>query len=88
MNPGGCCITFSDQGPGIPEDCREKYFEALSQGPRNPGDTDTGLGLGLSIARLTARAYGGDVEILDTNSGCTVRFEIAPVKSADTAPWG
>jgi hypothetical protein len=32
----------------------------------------------LTIARFFARSFGGDVEILDIPTGCTVRMTIPP----------
>lgn len=85
LPPGGCQVIIADQGPGIPADLRESVFEAFSQGPEPRGVSKSGLGLGLTIARLTARAYGGDVRIPDTEAGCTIQFEIPPLKGVRSA---
>jgi len=78
LKPGGCRILISDQGPGIPVEIRERVFDAFYQGPHPPGVSSSGLGLGLSIVRLTARSLGGDAEILDGDTGCTIQFKIPP----------
>jgi NtrC-family two-component system sensor histidine kinase KinB len=45
-----------DEGPGIPEEYQARIFERFF---RAPGQTKTGAGLGLSIAREIATAHGG-----------------------------
>jgi signal transduction histidine kinase len=51
-------IAISDRGPGIPPEDLPHLFERFYRGRSARGD---GLGLGLHIARLLARAHGGDV---------------------------
>lgn len=48
-----------DRGPGIPVVDRERLFEPFQRGSTATGRL--GMGLGLAIARGTARALGGDV---------------------------
>lgn len=71
-------ITFAvtDFGPGVPEGEQEHIFERFVK-----LDTFTqGLGLGLSVSRLIARALGGDVR-LDTGHAPGARFLLTiPVK--------
>jgi signal transduction histidine kinase len=59
-------ITVDDEGPGVPEEIRERLFEPFSQGER--GDR-RGAGLGLAIVRGIVIAHGGDVEVDDAPSG-------------------
>lgn len=61
-------LTVEDDGPGIPEQVRQRLFSPFSSG-------HGGTGLGLSIARALARAGGGDLVCLDSASGrTTFRF--------------
>ena len=75
---GGCILTVRDQGPGIPIEMREKVFEPYYQ--ISQGDTRqfSGLGVGLTIARVIARSLGGDVIILPTSRNCRIQMVIAP----------
>jgi signal transduction histidine kinase len=53
-------VHVDDEGPGVPEDQRERIFEAFY---RLPGHAEMagGVGLGLSLVRQIARRHGGDV---------------------------
>jgi len=52
-------IAVQDQGPGIEPEQREGMFERFYQ--PFPGDTRTGLGLGLFVCRQIAELHGGGV---------------------------
>ncbi len=53
-------FSISDQGPGIPEEYQARIFERFF---RAPGQTKTGAGLGLSIAREITVAHGGRIGV-------------------------
>ncbi len=57
---GDNCVSFSvsDQGPGVPEEYQTRIFDRFF---RVPGQTRTGAGLGLSIAREITVAHGGRI---------------------------
>jgi signal transduction histidine kinase len=66
---GWLTITVSDEGPGVLEANREAVFRPLHT-------TKEGhAGLGLGIARRSARRYGGDVSAVPSSSGA--RFILA-----------
>jgi two-component system sensor histidine kinase/response regulator len=77
---GGCILTVSDQGAGIPPALREKVFERFFQAVAHDAQSG-GLGVGLTIARAFARGLGGDAVILDSAEGCVVQLTIPPVST-------
>ncbi len=54
-------VRVIDRGPGISPDDVERIFEPLEQAENLYTRTHQGVGLGLSLARLSARAMDGDV---------------------------
>lgn len=59
---GGVQYAVADDGPGVPEQDRERIFEPGQRGSATNGD---GSGLGLALARRLARSAAGDVEYAD-----------------------
>jgi hypothetical protein len=58
VRPGELVILFSDSGPGVPEDVRDRIFDPyFSTKP-------DGVGLGLTIAGETAAEYDGALELV------------------------
>ncbi len=54
-------VRVVDQGPGIPENLRERIFEPFYRAPE--AASGAGSGLGLAIARGFIEANGGEVEV-------------------------
>jgi signal transduction histidine kinase len=75
---GGCVLTVADYGSGVPVTLHEKVFERFYQ--ISQGDTRQygGLGVGLTISRIIARALDGDVGILPTPRGFRVQMVLPP----------
>ena len=59
-------LTFADRGPGMPQEVREKAFEAFFTTKHR------GTGLGLPTARRIVEAHGGRIEIDAPAAGGTV----------------
>ncbi len=55
-------VIVDDAGPGVPEDLRERIFEAFFRGPQAKGRR-IGYGLGLAIVRAAVDSQGGTVEV-------------------------
>jgi signal transduction histidine kinase len=59
--PDSIVFSVTDQGPGIPEELKDKvfgWFETHSHGSRHRG-----VGLGLSLVRSFVELHGGTVQI-------------------------
>ena len=63
--------VVEDEGPGIPEEQRERVFAPFVRLESSCHRATGGVGLGLSIARKIARSHGGDILV-------TKRESVAP----------
>ncbi|QGZ40280.1 two-component system OmpR family sensor kinase [Pseudoduganella flava] len=72
---GAVSITVDDDGPGIPEEEREKVFEPFYRLDRSRDRGTGGFGLGLSIAAKAVSLHGGSLKI-DTSPLGGARFTI------------
>jgi signal transduction histidine kinase len=69
-------IQISDNGPGIPEDYREKIFDRFSQVPGRRGRT-RGTGLGLAFCKLALDAHGERIWVEPASpEGSTFAFSL------------
>lgn len=75
---GGCILTVTDQGIGIPVDLHEKVFERYYQISQGITREYGGLGVGLTIAQIIARSLSGDVKMLPIDHGCRVQMILPP----------
>jgi signal transduction histidine kinase len=57
---GGIQFSVIDRGPGVPAEYQSRIFERFF---RVPGQSRTGAGLGLSIAREIVVAHGGRIGV-------------------------
>lgn len=81
---GGAIITIQNEGFGIPVDLREKVFERFYQVSQGDGREFQGLGVGLTIARAVFSSLGGEVKILDSESGCYMLAILPDLRLEDT----
>ena len=80
---GGVLITIQDEGFGVPVNLREKIFERFYQVSQGDDREYQGLGVGLTIARAVFSGLGGDVKILDSESGCYVLATLPDLRPED-----
>jgi two-component system sensor histidine kinase KdpD len=74
-------LRVIDTGPGVPAEMRSRVFDPFQRlGDR---DTDSGVGLGLAVARGFVRAMGGELELDDTPGGGLTAIISLPCRSAD-----
>jgi hypothetical protein len=68
-------LSVSDSGQGVPVKDRPKVFEPYG---RVDGGDDSGLGLGLSMARRLVEHMGGSLSVIDTPvGGASFRMRLA-----------
>ncbi|MEA1070929.1 ATP-binding protein [Sphingomonas sp. LY160] len=65
-------ISVADQGPGIPEEFRDRIFQKFAQADSSDTRSGSGTGLGLSIVREIVTRSGGEVRFESTAGKGTV----------------
>jgi signal transduction histidine kinase len=73
-------IAVRDQGPGIPEEDRERIFERFERGAQ--GQEGGGFGLGLAIGRELARRMDGDLRLGATGRPTCFVLELPMAREA------
>ena len=76
---GEAVVSVEDDGPGIPPSLYEDAFRPFSRLDAARNQNVSGVGLGLTIARDTARAHGGDVTLGKSELGglrATIRLPL------------
>lgn len=66
---GQVWISVSDNGPGIPLECRETIFREYDRGDRKLSSASSGIGLGLAISQRFARLLGGRIRVATREDG-------------------
>jgi two-component system, OmpR family, sensor histidine kinase RstB len=67
VDDGSVTISVEDDGPGVPEDDRERVLEPFTRLEGNAGTQ--GVGLGLAIVRRIVIQHGGSVSVGASNLG-------------------
>ena len=65
-------VDVMDRGPGMSAEERAKAFDRFWRADNSTARSTGGCGLGLSIARLLARAQGGDLTVSPREGGGTI----------------
>ena len=58
-------VSVSDDGPGIPDEQKERVFDMFYSGANQVADSRRSLGLGLSLCRSIVTAHGGTITVSD-----------------------
>jgi signal transduction histidine kinase len=71
-------VEFSDTGPGIPKDVREKLFTSFVTSGKKGG-----TGLGLAIVKKIVDEHGGRISVRSSRSGATFSLRIPMERDGD-----
>lgn len=74
-------ITVADQGPGIPQELRERVFEPFFRVDSARSRQSGGTGLGLALVRAIAELHGGSVSAEEAPTGGVSFVLKIPVKN-------
>jgi len=70
-------VRVRDHGPGIPDRDRRRVFHAFHRARRDADGPQSGLGLGLALARGLARGLGGELTLVkDLTDGAEFRLTV------------
>ena len=73
---GHAVVEVADAGPGLSAEDLERVFQPFYRADASRNLDNAGIGLGLPIARSTARAHGGDVELVPGDGGLVARVTL------------
>ena len=73
-------IDVSDNGPGIPDESKEKIFEMFYTTGHKSADGKRGMGLGLPLCRAILSAHKGTIEVLDNKPAGSIFRLTLPAK--------
>ncbi|MDO4271093.1 MAG: sensor histidine kinase KdpD, partial [Eubacteriales bacterium] len=64
---GKVLVKIADDGPGIPDEDKERLFDMFYTAENRRGDGRRGLGLGLSLCRSIINAHSGVITVTDND---------------------
>ncbi|HZR05441.1 MAG TPA: ATP-binding protein [Candidatus Udaeobacter sp.] len=71
LNGANALLNVGNTGAGVPPNSQDQIFHRFYRGDPSHNQEISGHGLGLSIAREIARAHGGDVTLVKSDSRWT-----------------
>lgn len=77
---GSIALTFTDDGPGVPEEIRERLFDSFTTHGKREG-----TGLGLAIVRSIVEDHGGRISV-ESEPGHTVFTILLPQPKTSDKP--
>ncbi len=70
-------VSVADNGPGVPDDQKERIFDMFYSGANKIADSRRSLGLGLSLCKSIVTAHGGTISVSDHQpSGSVFTFTL------------
>ncbi|MBQ9285753.1 MAG: response regulator [Bacteroidaceae bacterium] len=78
-------ISVIDDGPGVPEEERDRIFDVYYQIAGDATAAHLGTGLGLSYAKMLSTAHGGDISYSDAVGGGSNFTLTLPLRTDETA---
>jgi signal transduction histidine kinase len=76
---GTAVLTIADDGPGVPDDERERVFERFARHDPDRSRNGGGAGLGLAISREIVTAHGGTIGFEPgPGTRLTIRLPVSP----------
>jgi signal transduction histidine kinase len=72
QGPDGVEVQVTDNGPGVPQDLREKVFQRFYRMERSR--STPGTGLGLSLVAAIAKLHRARIALSDNNPGLRVEL--------------
>jgi PAS domain S-box-containing protein len=73
---GSALVAVRDTGRGIPADLQERIFDMFVQGREPLERVESGLGVGLALARRIAEAHGGTLTVVSEGEGKGSEFTL------------
>ena len=77
-NSAGLTVKVKDNGPGIPDEFKDKIFSAFYS------TKESGTGLGLSISKKIVESYGGTLTLSDAESGGACFIVFLPKQNSES----
>ena len=71
---GRLYLELSDDGPGVPEEERDKIFDTFFRGDKARQNPGNGSGLGLSIVKEIMKGHGGSIRAEEGVGGKGLKF--------------
>ena len=73
-------VSVADNGPGIPDEIKERIFDMFFYGTNNVADSRRSIGLGLSLCKSIISAHNGEISVSDNSpKGSIFKFTL-PIK--------
>lgn len=77
-------VAVRDEGPGIPEEARERIFDKFETVSARPARTYHSVGLGLAFCKMAVEAHGGSIGVdCGPEGGSVFWFELPAASGPD-----